>query len=78
VRHVLEAGWVREADLVVFSVTGVSFCHQMVRSMVGFCVDAGRGRVEADSVPAVLAVRDRAAARPIAPPHGLILWEVGY
>jgi tRNA pseudouridine38-40 synthase len=78
VRHVLEAGWVREADLVVFSVTGVSFCHQMVRSMVGFCVDAGRGRVEADSVPAVLAVRDRAAARPIAPPHGLILWEVEY
>lgn len=78
VRRVLEAGWAREGDLVVFSVVAASFCHQMVRSAAGFCVDAGRGRVDPDTVPAVLAARDRAAARPIAPPQGLILWEVGY
>jgi len=78
VRRVLEASWVRADDLAVFSVRATAFCHQMVRSLVGFCVDAGRGRVSPDTVSAVLAAGDRSAARPIAPPHGLILWEVGY
>lgn len=78
VRTVLEAGWERHDEIVVCSIKALAFCHQMVRSIVGFCVDAGRGRVDPDSVGAVLAAQDRAAARPIAPPQGLILWEVGY
>ncbi len=78
VRTVLDASWARDGDLVVCSIRALAFCHQMVRSIVGFCVDAGRGRVDPGSVAAVLEARDRAAARPIAPPEGLILWEVGY
>jgi tRNA pseudouridine38-40 synthase len=78
VRTVLEAVWEPIGGLVVLRIRATAFCHQMVRSIVGFCVDVGRGRVPADSVPAVLAAKDRAAARPIAPPQGLILWEVGY
>ena len=78
VRTVLDARWDREGDLLVFWIEAHAFCHQMVRSIVGFCVDVGRGRAEAGSVAEVLASRDRAAARPIAPPQGLILWEVRY
>ncbi len=78
VRTVLEAGWEHRDGLVVCSIKALAFCHQMVRSIVGFCVDAGRGRVDPAAVGAVLEARDRAAARPIAPPQGLILWEVGY
>lgn len=78
VRTVLEASWARTDDLVICSIEALAFCHQMVRSIVGFCVDAGRGRVDPMSVAAVLEARDRSAARPIAPPQGLILWEVGY
>lgn len=78
VRTVLEAGWSEEGDLMVMTVRASSFCHQMVRSMVGLCVDAGRGRVDPDSVPAVLEARDRTANRPMAPARGLILWEVGF
>ena len=77
-RTVTEAVWQTAGDEKLFAITATAFCHQMVRSIVGFCVDAGRGRVDPDSVPAVLAARDRSAARPIAPPHGLVLWEVGY
>jgi tRNA pseudouridine38-40 synthase len=77
-RTVLEAVWEPIDGLVVLRIRATAFCHQMVRSIVGFCVDVGRGRVPAESVPAVLAAKDRAAARPIAPPQGLILWEVGY
>jgi tRNA pseudouridine38-40 synthase len=50
----------------------------MVRSMVGFMVEVGRGRRRADETAAVIAAADRSAAGPMAPPHGLILWEVGY
>jgi tRNA pseudouridine38-40 synthase len=78
VRTVLEAGWTNEGRLLVFDVKAAAFCHQMVRSMVGFCVAAGTGKVDPDSLEEVLAARDRNAAPEIAPPHGLILWEVGY
>ncbi len=50
----------------------------MVRSLTGFCVDVGRGKVDPASVPQVLAEGDRSRSRQIAPPHGLILWEVEY
>lgn len=76
-REVLEASWAADGPRVVFAVRARAFCHQMVRSMVGFCVDVGLGRVPADSVGAVLAARDRQAVGTVAPPHGLTLWEVG-
>lgn len=77
-REVISALWVDRSPLLTFEVAASAFCHQMVRSLVGFCVDAGRGKVDPGSVAAVIAARDRHAARPIAPPHGLILWEVVY
>ncbi len=78
VRRVLEATWTRAADLVELSIRASSFCHQMVRSVVALAVDVGRGRIAADRTAAILAGRDRSLGRGVAPPHGLILWEVGY
>jgi len=79
VREVREAQWRAEkAGHLTFEVLASSFCQQMVRSMVGWCVEVGRGRREASETPGVLAARDRQAAGPVAPPQGLILWEVGY
>lgn len=78
VRKVLEAAWSREGDRVVFEVRARAFCHQMVRSLVGLCVDVGLGRVGAATVPDVIAARDRRTVGTVAPPHGLVLWEVGF
>ncbi len=78
VRTVLEASWWRAGSQVLYDVRALAFCHQMVRSMVALCVDVGRGRVAPGEVPAVLAARDRNAARGAAPPHGLVLWDVEY
>jgi tRNA pseudouridine38-40 synthase len=78
VRTVLEAFWLPDDPFLAFVIKARAFCHQMVRSIVGFGVDVGRRRRGADEVPAVLESGDRSAAAPIAPPQGLILWEVGY
>ena len=77
-RRVLSAGWSREGHMAVFTIAANAFCHQMVRSIVGLMIDIGRGRRRAGDIESILAARDRSRASNLAPPHGLILWEVGY
>ena len=50
----------------------------MVRSIVGFLVEVGRGRRSAGSVLETLAERSRGAAATLAPSDGLCVREVGY
>lgn len=79
VRRVREARFVDEGGGVLrFEIVASSFCHQMVRSVVGTLVEVGRGKRRAGELTGIIAARDRAAAGGIAPPHGLCLWEVGY
>ena len=78
VRDVFWAWWRRDDDLVEFSVAASAFCHQMVRSMVAIAVDVGRGRVDAASIPTILAARDRDRGRGAAPAQGLTLVAVSY
>jgi tRNA pseudouridine38-40 synthase len=80
VRRVLELGWstVDETPMLRFEIRATSFCHQMVRSIVGLMVDIGGGRRSPGEVTAMLRARDRSVAGTIAPPHGLVLVDVGY
>lgn len=80
VRRVTGARWrvLDPPDVLRFEIEGSAFCHQMVRSIVGFLVAVGRGRRRPDDLRAALAARDRAAAYQPAPPHGLCLWQVDY
>ena len=52
-----------EARLLRFGIEAQSFCHQMVRSIVGTLVDVGRGRHRASDVVWFLLGRPSAAAR---------------
>lgn len=79
VRHVNSAKWnsISETDLF-FEICASSFCHQMVRSIVGTLVDVGLGKIPCDDMPRIITLSDRQAAGRIAPPHGLTLLSVKY
>jgi tRNA pseudouridine38-40 synthase len=68
----------READLLLYRVTGSGFLHHMVRNVVGTLAEVGRGALSPAHIPIILARRDRAAAGPTAPPQGLFLVSVDY
>lgn len=79
VRRVLDAHWDDlGGGVLCFEIRGQSFCHNQVRAMVGTLVDIGLGRRHAGDVTGIIRARDRARAGPVAPPHGLCLWDVGY
>ena len=67
-----------EGDRIFFDVAADRFVTHMVRIMVGTLVEVGRGRRDAGSVRDLLTARDRSAAGPTAPPHGLCLEHVEY
>jgi tRNA pseudouridine38-40 synthase len=67
-----------ENDLLHYCVTGSGFLHHMVRNIVGTLVEIGRGALPADSIPGILAARNRSGAGPTAPPNGLFLVSVDY
>jgi len=80
-RRVLHsAAWtnVEESSLLRFEITASSFCHQMVRSIVGTLVDVGQGRLGPTALPGIIAARDRNAAGQVAPPTGLTLWRIDF
>ena len=79
VRRVRFADWASlDGGILRFEIEASSFCHQMVRSVVGTMVQIGLGRRRAGDMSAIVAARDRATAAQPAPPHGLCLWEVSY
>jgi tRNA pseudouridine38-40 synthase len=65
-------------DEFVLWVEGTAFLKYMVRNIAGTLIDVGRGRIEPDAIPEILAARDRGAAGQTAPPWGLTLMEVFY
>ncbi len=79
IRSVDSARWMQvERDVMRFEIEANAFCHQMVRSIVGHLVDIGRGKRLPDDIARTLKSRDRSNAAPLAPPQGLVLWEVRY
>jgi tRNA pseudouridine38-40 synthase len=80
VRIVQAISWQRldDSPMLRMQIQASAFCHQMVRSITGTLVEVGLHRLTPADVNAILHAEDRSLAGHVAPPHGLLLWEVGY
>lgn len=78
VRTVTSVEVAKEAELVTIRVTGAGFLYNMVRIIVGTLLQVGMGAKPPTWVREVLEAKNRAAAGPTAPAHGLTLVKIRY
>lgn len=71
-------GFAGDPHLVAVEIEADGFLYNMVRAIVGSLVRVGLHARSESWIAEVLAARDRRAAGPTAPPHGLFLVEVKY
>jgi tRNA pseudouridine38-40 synthase len=69
---------IRRGHELSIVIEGDGFLYKMCRSIAGTVVQAGLGRIDPDSIPGILAHRDRRTAGVTAPAHGLVLVKVLY
>ena len=65
-------------DLILLRITGSHFLWKLVRRIVGVIVEAGRGRLREEEIPALFRPGTDAPSRLTAPPSGLFLEKVCY
>jgi tRNA pseudouridine38-40 synthase len=73
VREILACDVSRRGHHLVIGVEGTGFLWQMVRIIVGTLVEVGLRRRRAPEIADILKMKDRQAAGPTAPAHGLFL-----
>lgn len=78
VRTIRRAERRADGDLHAIEFVGPGFLRYQVRIMVGTALECGMGRRDPDSLPTLLAARDRNVSGRTASPAGLYLVEVRY
>jgi tRNA pseudouridine38-40 synthase len=68
----------KKGEEIEVTIKAPRFLQYMVRNIVGFLVEVGKGRRLAAEVPLILKEKDRRKAGPTAPAHGLFLVNVEY
>lgn len=68
----------RADDIITIRVTGSGFLYNMVRIIAGTLVQVGLGRLKAEEIPNILEAKNREAAGPTAPAHGLTMIGIEY
>jgi tRNA pseudouridine38-40 synthase len=63
---------------ILFVIKGNHFLYKMVRNIVGTLVYVGKGKIEVNSIPHILAMKSRIQAGVTAPAHGLTLKRIYY
>jgi tRNA pseudouridine38-40 synthase len=75
---VTKAEWKPDGDQWYFEIAADRFLRNMVRATVGTLLEVGRKKIEPAAIPAILAAKDRSAAKVSVAACGLFLWDVKY
>jgi Pseudouridylate synthase len=78
VRTVYAAEVTENGNNIIVTISGNGFLYNMVRIIAGTLLDVGKGKIDADDVPSIIAEGDRTRAGKTLPAHGLCLISVEY
>ena len=67
-----------EQGIITIRVKGNGFLYNMVRIIAGTLIRVGGGELAPEEIPLILEKKDRAAAGPTAPAHGLTMIGLEY
>ena len=73
VRTIYDLSVTQDGEDIVIRVCGNGFLYNMVRIIAGTLLEAGKGKIEPNEMERILEAKDRQAAGPTAPAHGLTL-----
>lgn len=76
--EIMQAYWVQEGTDLIFTIQANRFLRNMVRSVVGTLLDAGRSKIGVAEMRAIIEAKDRGKAGFSAPGHALFLEDVEY
>ena len=65
-------------DIITIRVIGNGFLYNMVRIIAGTLIRVGGGEMAPEEIPQILGKKDRTAAGPTAPAHGLTMMGIEY
>jgi tRNA pseudouridine38-40 synthase len=73
-----DAKWNQQGNVMFFEIKANRFLRNMVRAIVGTCVDVGLNKISLNEFETIITQEDRQLASGSAPPQGLFLWKVDY
>jgi tRNA pseudouridine38-40 synthase len=76
--RIMQAEWVQDGDVWVFTVSADRFLRNMVRAIVGTLLDVGRGKLSLDGFRQIIESKDRGKAGTSAPGNALFLTDIKY
>lgn len=75
---IMQAGWEQSGNDYIFTIKADRFLRNMVRSIVGTLLEAGRGKLDENGIRKIIEAKDRGAAGTSVPGHALFLEEIEY
>ncbi len=76
--NVQHAQWEKKGEEYIFTIRADRFLRDMVRSLVGTLLQAGRGKLNEEEFRKIIQAKDRKVAGDSAPAHALFLEKVEY
>jgi len=77
-REITVSKWTRNSQFFIYTISGNSFLHNMVRSLVGIQLACQSGKINKASIDSALKKPQKARFNYVAPPEGLYLWKIKY
>ncbi len=75
---ITQAIWQKRGSELMFTITADRFLHNMVRAIVGTCLEVGRGKLTPNDFKQVIESKSRQKAGASVPGHGLYLAKIEY